>query len=109
MKKYYLRTGGSYEMDWNVAVDDQLNDRVYPLPLCLEYVKHSPDGFGWGYEGSGPSQLAFAILYDLTKDLCFTREKYQEFKRDVVAKLEMSREHALSEQIVRSWCVQHNH
>jgi hypothetical protein len=23
---------------------------------------HSPDGFGWGYAGSGPAQLALAIL-----------------------------------------------
>jgi hypothetical protein len=25
---------------------------------------HSPDGFEWGYSGSGPSQLALAILLD---------------------------------------------
>ena len=23
---------------------------------------HSPDGFSWGYQGSGPSQLAIAML-----------------------------------------------
>lgn len=25
-------------------------------------VNHSPNGFGWGYGGSGPAQLALAIL-----------------------------------------------
>jgi hypothetical protein len=25
---------------------------------------HSPDGFQWGYGGSGPADLAYSILYD---------------------------------------------
>ena len=37
-----------------------------PLPKCLEDVRHSPDGFEWGYAGSGPAQLAFALLADAT-------------------------------------------
>lgn len=28
------------------------------------HVKHSPDGFEWGYGGSGPADLAYAILRD---------------------------------------------
>jgi hypothetical protein len=32
------------------------------LPLFLEEVNHSPTGFEWGYRGSGPAQLAYAIL-----------------------------------------------
>jgi hypothetical protein len=28
----------------------------------LEVSNHSPTGFSWGYGGSGPSQLALAIL-----------------------------------------------
>ena len=27
-------------------------------------VKHSPDGFQWGYHGSGPADLALSILFD---------------------------------------------
>lgn len=27
-----------------------------------EILNHSPDGFSWGYGGSGPSQLALALL-----------------------------------------------
>lgn len=30
----------------------------------LKIRNHSPDGFEWGYGGSGPSQLALAILLD---------------------------------------------
>src|SRR5262245_55620958 len=29
---------------------------------------HSPDGFAWGYGGSGPAQLALAILLDALDD-----------------------------------------
>jgi hypothetical protein len=40
---------------------------------------HSPDGFAWGYAGSGPSQLALAILLKI-----MSKEKalkfYQSFK-----------------------------
>jgi Family of unknown function (DUF6166) len=36
----------------------------YPLALRLEIANHSPDGFEWGYGGSGPAQLALAILAD---------------------------------------------
>ena len=32
----------------------------------LKVRKHSPDGFEWGYSGSGPAQLALAILMDAT-------------------------------------------
>lgn len=33
-----------------------------PLPPRNDLVDHSPDGFSWGYAGSGPSQLALALL-----------------------------------------------
>lgn len=33
-----------------------------PLPLRLDLWNHSPTGFEWGYGGSGPAQLALAIL-----------------------------------------------
>ena len=46
---------------------------------------HSPDGFEWGYDGSGPSQLALAILaYELQDDSKVT-SLYEEFKRKTVA------------------------
>lgn len=37
------------------------------LPLHLEIYSHSPTGFNWGYYGSGPAQLALAILYETLK------------------------------------------
>jgi hypothetical protein len=35
-----------------------------PLGRSLKLRNHSPTGFNWGYGGSGPSQLALAILLD---------------------------------------------
>lgn len=42
------------------------------LPLYLDYCNKSPSGFSWGYSGSGPHQLAFAILFDYTKEKVFS-------------------------------------
>ena len=61
--------------------------RSYPLPVRLDLVEHSPTGFNWGYGGSGPAQLAIAILADLTGDDLYSKARYMSFKWDVVAKL----------------------
>ena len=45
---------------------------------------HSPDGFAWGYGGSGPAQLALALLLKVTfQENAF--QAHQDFKREVVA------------------------
>ena len=56
-----------------------------PLPLRLEVREHSPTGFNWGYGGSGPAQLALALLADATNNNYLTLEYYQRFKDDVIA------------------------
>ncbi len=37
-------------------------ERVIPLDPRFDLWKHSPSGFEWGYSGSGPAQLALALL-----------------------------------------------
>lgn len=59
----------------------------YRLPLYLDEVNHSPDGFNWGYGGSGPSQLAYAMLRDLSGDRDFAARHYQDFKWQVICDL----------------------
>jgi len=44
------------------AADVSVNDR--PLNPRLDLWNHSPTGFEWGYGGSGPAQLALALLAD---------------------------------------------
>src|SRR6056297_1832626 len=54
--------------------------------LALE--NHSPSGFEWGYGGSGPAQLALALLLDYTDDEEVALAEYMAFKTEVVSQLE---------------------
>lgn len=49
-------------------------------------VNHSPDGFGWGYGGSGPAQLALAILLEKTPQ-SYALGAYQQFKWDIISRI----------------------
>lgn len=53
-----------------------------PAP-SQKYHNHSPDGYNWGYCGSGCAQLALAIMLELTGKA----DDYQKFKSDVIAGL----------------------
>jgi len=59
------------------------------LEDSLSIINHSPDGFNWNYCGSGPAQLALAILLEV-----FGKEKalryYQVFKQGFIARLPAS-------------------
>lgn len=46
----------------------------------LRLRNHSPTGFSWGYEGSGPAQLALAILLEAGLSDQHAIERYQQFK-----------------------------
>lgn len=63
---------------------------------------HSPDGFQCGYKGSGPAQLAAALLYDVTGDAAATNYLYQYFHDDVVAGLDREG-WKLTEEFIREW------
>lgn len=53
------------------------------------FINHSPDGFSWGYQGSGPAQLSLAILLKFLNST-LALQWYQEFKRDFVSTLPQS-------------------
>lgn len=79
-KKY---VGVRTESGTTVAREDDRGD-VFALAARTDLKNHSPSGFEWGYGGSGPAQLALAILAD-----ALGAEKalgcYQKFKVRVVA------------------------
>lgn len=52
-----------------------------------DYGADSPE---WGYFGSGPSQVAAAILYDLTTDIELTKKYHQQFKREYIANFDQN-------------------
>ncbi|WP_435182160.1 DUF6166 domain-containing protein [Halorussus sp. AFM4] len=64
-------------------------ERVTPQQ-SLELANHSPSGFSWGYSGSGPAQLALALLLDYTGDEDVALAHYTEFKNRVVSQLDCS-------------------
>lgn len=57
------------------------------LDLRLDLRNHSPTGFEWGYSGSGPAQLALAILAEHLGDGQRAQRSHQEYKYRVVAGL----------------------
>jgi hypothetical protein len=67
--------------DAPVLVDGEPLD----LAASLKVWNHSPSGFAWGYAGSGPAQLALAILLRFTDDETASR-LHQRFKFDHVAR-----------------------
>lgn len=74
-----------------------------PLPLRLDLRNHSPTGFENGYGGSGPAQLALALLADVMGD-DLAQEHYQAFKWQVVAQLPRGRSWTLSVVSIVGFC-----
>jgi hypothetical protein len=65
-----------------VTKDDNI---LSPKP-SQEIYNHSPDGFNFSYGGSGPAQLALALLYDVTRDKEIALAHHQDFKWAFVAR-----------------------
>ena len=68
----------------------QIGDHDLIPTRSQRIVNHSPDGFNWGYGGSGPAQLALAILLEFVP-ADVARRSYQDFKREVIAALNAGR------------------
>lgn len=67
-----------------VTVVDEAGER--PLPLRRDLRDHSLE-YNWGYGGSGPAQLALAILADFLGDPVEAEAQHQDFKVHVIAHL----------------------
>ena len=69
--------------------------------LSLSVRNHSPSGFEWAYCGSGPAQLALAILlHELPVYLALAC--YMDFKRDVIAQLDYEEWQLTEQQIAEA-------
>jgi len=62
-----------------------VNGREFSPDRSRRVWDHSPTGFEWGYGGSGPSQLALALVLDATGEPELARRTYQWFKWATVA------------------------
>lgn len=84
-----------------VQIDKFVRPLVRPLDPRFDLANHSPTGFAWGYGGSGPAQLALALLADALADDERALAFYQEFKQRFVAKLASDQPWSCDDESVR--------
>jgi hypothetical protein len=117
MKKRYYGTRTADGVTVAVTlIDRRQRTRVRPL---RHIPVHSPAGFDWGYHGSGPADLALAVLVDHLHErpprrgwLAGTRfsrwaadsrafRHHQLFKREIVA--QFAEEWELEDEDIATW------
>ena len=59
-------------------------ETTFSSDVLNHFVRHSPDGFNWGYGGSGASDLALSILLDCCGENIAER-LYMDFKWEFIA------------------------
>ena len=75
----------SLDGDWETR-EVYLNGKFLNPKRSQKIRNHSPDGFNWGYAGSGPGQLALAICLELFPEEEALRV-YMDFKFKYIAAL----------------------
>ena len=93
--------GKKTENDRIVEIEQDGNVSLLPLGPSLEIADPSPDGFNWGYNGSGSAQLSLGILYEVTSNAKLALEYYPFFKSDHVSR--WGEHWEMSEREVREW------
>ena len=83
-----IRPRGPYGLTVVVTFVNAKNG-VEILPLRLDLYNHSPAGFEWGYGGSGPAQLALAILAHATHSDEYALAQHGYFKSQVIQPLRL--------------------
>ena len=86
-----------------VDADSEKEDVLSAAP-SQKLINHSPNGFNWGYGGSGLSQLALGLLLHVTSDSHLSLRHYQQFKWEIVANLPGTWE--LTETSILEWIEQ---
>jgi hypothetical protein len=90
-----------------VYFDDERNHIFLLTPKRSQALfNHSPDGFNYGYGGSGPAQLALALLLDVTENPDLSVRLHQDFKWEFVAKWDQEFPWKISEKTIAEWVTQ---
>ena len=101
-----MRTFEAQEGFWNdgnvwVCEDGQ---RIAELDPHFEVINKSPTGFAWGYGGSGPAQLAFALLAAVIgTERASNPSLFQRYKFDVIGKLDKDKGFVITEDEIKKW------
>ena len=77
-------------------------EELCPAP-SQALINHSPNGFNWGYGGSGAAQCALGILLDVTGNRAIALRWYQDFKNEVIAHIPTGKKVQISQEKVRDW------
>jgi hypothetical protein len=93
-----MYVGSVAKDDWQVTV--RTADGEVPL---THHVKHSPDGFAWGYNGSAPTELARCLLIDATGVEDPDPYLVLRYRRLVISVLDRSQGFELSQHSVLTW------
>lgn len=103
MKEYI---GKIADRSVTVRIRNEGGGTEHPLQ---HHVHHSPDGFSWGYAGSGPSELARCILLDHFDYLDEEERQakvwpmYQDFKFAVIVTLAQDQDFELTSYAIERW------
>lgn len=81
---YGFRTAAGCEV---MVVEADGSRRSLTPARSLTIRNHSPTGFEWGYGGSGPAQLALALLLDMFDSVEIAEQGYQQFKGCVTCRM----------------------
>ena len=76
--KVYRGSRSNYDRQI-VVIECAVSADLSPAP-SQDVVNLSPDGFNWGYSGSGSVQLALGLLLDVTENREIASRYYQLFK-----------------------------
>jgi hypothetical protein len=82
-----MKTYAGIRTEQGCAVTVTDGDSSRGLHPRFDLRTHSPDGFEWGYGGSGPAQLALALAADVLRDDEAALTVYQRLKFRVVGRL----------------------
>ncbi len=99
---YVLDTGDNIPAKPSFFDPGMLKASTGMLPLRYDLVRHSPDGFGWGYPGSACAQLACALIADALEDDRVARDYYQRLTVDLIQRLDKDKPWAMSDEVVRT-------
>ncbi|AEN07616.1 DUF6166 domain-containing protein [Halorubrum lacusprofundi] len=76
-----------YRQSGQAIVEKRPGNERLTTVRSFTLVNHSPSGFEWGYGGSGPAQLACALLLDYTDNESVAHQHYITFRNEVVSQL----------------------
>jgi hypothetical protein len=102
--KGYRNGDDDYVAQTRVWAEEDGSSRNITPDFSLTIRNHSPTGFNWGYGGSGPTQLALALLLEVSHSRDLAEKHYHDFKNTFVARWNDQWE--INEKEILAWLVE---